>query len=150
MVFYCRTLINLADWVLDESLGEVARAIVVDSIGWKDLPAAGRRALARMSADQLEEAIEFAGEMYNENGSAALKALIAQHLPEPTRCRVQDEVLELSRTVGDPARWATLLIRLPGDFPPIARRPSCVRPWTWPGGSKGRMTACRGSRKLPP
>lgn len=117
VVFYCRALINLADWIPDESLGEVARAIVVDSIGWNGLPAAGQRALARMSAGQLEEAIEFAGEMYNENGTAALKALIAQHLPELSRRRVQDEVLELARTVGDPANRATLLIPVARGLP---------------------------------
>jgi hypothetical protein len=117
VVFYARALINLADWVPDESLGEVAKAIVVDYFGWKYLPAAGRRALARMSADQLEETIEFAGEMYNENGIAVLKALIAQHLPEPSRRRVQDEVLELARTVGDPANRATLLIPVARGLP---------------------------------
>jgi len=117
VVFYARALINLADWVPDESLGEVARGIVVDYFGWKYLPAAGRRALARMSAGQLEEAIEFAGEMYNENGTAALKALIAQHLPEPSRRRVQDEVLELARTVGDPADRASLLIPVARGLP---------------------------------
>ena len=117
VVFCARALINLADWVPDESLGEVARGIVVDYFGWKYLPAAGRRALARMSAGQLEEAIEFAGEMYNENGTAALKALIAQHLPEPSRRRVQDEVLELARTVGDPADRASLLIPVARGLP---------------------------------
>ena len=117
VVFYARALINLADWIPDESLGEVARAIVADYFGWKYLPAAGRRALARMSAGQLEEAIEFAGEMYNENGSAVVKALIAQYLPEPSRRRVQDEVLEFSRTVGDPANLTTLLIPVARGLP---------------------------------
>jgi len=123
IVFYCRVLINLADWVPDESLGEVARAIVVDSVGWKYLSASGRRALARMSADQLEEAIEFADEMYNENGIAVVKALIAQHLPEPSRRRVQDEVLEFSRTVGDPANLAMLLIPVARGLPADRQAP---------------------------
>jgi len=126
VVFYARTLINLAAWVPDESLGEVAKAIVFDSIGWKYLSAAGRRALARMSADQLEEAIEFAGEMYNENGIAVIKALVAQHLPEPSRGRVQDEVLELSRSVNDPANLAMLLIPVARGLP-ADRQPAVLR-----------------------
>lgn len=126
VVFYARTLINLAAWVPDESLGEVAKAIVFDSIGWKYLSAAGRRALARMSADQLEEAIEVAGEMYNENGIAVIKALVARHLPEPSRGRVQDEVLELSRTVDDPANLAMLLIPVARGLP-ADRQPAVLR-----------------------
>jgi hypothetical protein len=125
-VFYGRALVDLADWVSGEFLGEVARAIVMDSFRWDGMPAAGRRALARMSASQLAEAIESAGELYNENGIAVLKALMAEYLPEPSRRRVQDEVLDFARTVGDPANRAKLLIPVARGLP-ADRRAAVLR-----------------------